>query len=115
MRDEFITKTVDWLNRKVAPEGLTVDADTRLFDAGVVDSLGVLRLIAWTERAIGRRIPDREVRMDRFSSVRVIAENFVLHGFAAERACGAERTSGAERGCAAERACARCVLGRRAA
>ena len=109
MRDEFITKTVDWLNRRVAPEGVTVDADTPLFDAGVVDSLGILRLIAWTERAIGRRIGDREVRMDRFASVRVIADNFVIRGFAAER------TSGAERGCAAERACARCGGARRAA
>ena len=77
MRDEFITRTVEWLNRRVAPDGVIVDADTRLFDAGVVDSLGILRLIAWTERAIGRRIADREIRMDRFATVRSIAENFV--------------------------------------
>ena len=77
MGEDFIARTVEWLNRRVAPEGVTVDADTPLFDAGVVDSLGILRLIAWTERAIGRRIDDREVRMDRFASVRLIAENFV--------------------------------------
>lgn len=105
MHEEFIRSTVEWLNRRVAPEGVTVDADTRLFDAGVVDSLGILRLIAWTERAIGRRIPDREVRMDRFASVRVIADNFV----------GPARTSGEKRGCGGKGDCARCALRRRAA
>ena len=93
-RDTFILETVDWLNRRVAPEGVTVDADTRLFETGVVDSLGILRLIAWTERALGRRIEDREIRMDRFASVRVIAQSFVEGGSA----------SG---GCA-KPACARC-------
>ena len=123
MHDEFIARTVDWLNRRVAPEGVTVDADTRLFDAGVVDSLGILRLIAWTERAIGRRIADREVRMDRFVSVRAIAESFVTtardagaeRGPGAERACGARRGCNAERAPGAEPACARCGLRRRAA
>ena len=128
MREQFMDRTVEWLNRRVAPEGVTVDADTRLFDAGVIDSLGVLRLIAWTERAIGRRIDDREVRMDRFASVRAMAEAFVTarssgaeqaagaeRGCIAERGCVAERACVAERGCVAERACARCGLRRRAA
>ena len=82
-RDLFIERTVDWLNRRVAPEGVTVDVDTRLFDTGIVDSLGILRLIAWTEQAIGRVIPDREIRMDRFGSVRDIADSFL----AAQSAC----------------------------
>lgn len=96
-RQAFIAATVDWLNRRVAPDGVTVDAETRLFERGIVDSLGILRLIAWTERSIGRRIPDREIRMDRFGSVAAIAENFVgrsAGGFAATDA--------------AKRACARC-------
>jgi acyl carrier protein len=97
-REAFIIQTVDWLNRRVAPASVTVDADTRLFDAGIVDSLGILRLIAWTERAIGRQIQDREVRMDRFGSVRDIAGHFV-EGFAegfAERRCATERRSASE-------------------
>ena len=76
-REIFIRDMTDWLNRRVAPAGVTVDADTRLFDHGVVDSLGILRLIAWTERAIGRRIADREIRMDRFGSVTDIANAFL--------------------------------------
>ena len=95
-RDTFILKTVDWLNRRVAPEGVTVDADTPLFECGIIDSLGVLRLIAWTEQALGRRIEDREIRMDRFGSVRAIAANFVESRIAAGGRCAAS-------------ACARCV------
>ena len=83
-RETFIIETIDWLNRRVAPEGVTVDVDTPLFECGIVSSLGILRLIAWTEKAIGREIPDREIRMDRFATVRLIAENFV-HDFVAER------------------------------
>lgn len=102
----FIQATVDWLNRRVVRDGTIVDADTRLFETGVVDSLAILRLIAWTESLTGRRIDDREIRMDRFASVRLIAESF------AESALGAER--GAERGCAAERcaACGSCARAR---
>lgn len=121
-REAFIIETVDWLNRRVAPEGVTVDADTPLFEEGVVSSLGILRLIAWTEKAIGREIQDREIRMDRFHTVRVIADHFLtVRDFVAERDSVAERLP-AERGCAAERfadgragctACGRCA--RRAA
>ena len=105
-REIFIEQTVEWLNRRVARDGVTVDADTRLFEQGIVDSLGILRLIAWTEKATGRRIPDREIRMDRFGCVRSIADNY-LRDFVAERGVAAERLT-AERGFAAERACARC-------
>ena len=101
-RDTFIAQTVDWLNRRVVPEGVTVDADTRLFDAGVIDSLSVLKLIAWTERTVDRVIPDREIRMDRFGSVRDMASHFVQPAVAAKAAT-----------CASCTACGRCA--RRAA
>ncbi len=92
-REAFIALTIDWLGRRVAPAGVEIDADTPLFERGLVDSLGILRLLAWTERAIGRRIPDREIRMDRFGSVRAIADNFLAATprpavAACERACG---------------------------
>ena len=115
-RESFIIETVAWLNRRVAPEGISVDADTQLFECGVVSSLGILRLIAWTEKAIGREIEDREIRMDRFGSVRAIAENFVQERdvvagrLAAGRGCAAERFAEGRSACPA---CSRC--GRRAA
>ena len=36
----------------------------------------ILQLIAWTERAIGREIPDVEIRTDNFASAARIAELF---------------------------------------
>ena len=37
----------------------------------------ILELIAYTERAIGRMIPDNLIRMDNFSSIARIAEVFL--------------------------------------
>ena len=112
-REIFIDRMVDWLNRRVAPEGVTIDAETPLFESGIIDSLGILRLIAWTEVAIGREIGDREVRMDRFGSVLNIADAFVggvAEESPAERGCAAERRFAPEGGPGAERGvgCSRC-------
>jgi acyl carrier protein len=74
--DVFVARTVDWINRALVPAGVTVDADTPLFASGLIDSLRVLRLIAWTEHETGRRIPDLQIRMDNFRTVRRIAEVF---------------------------------------
>ncbi len=75
-RDAFVARTVDWINRTIAPAGVVVDADTLLFETGLVTSIGILKLIAWTEHATGQRIPDASVRMDNFSTVRRIAAVF---------------------------------------
>ena len=42
-----------------------------------MDSIKVLELIAYTERAIGEVIPDSRIRMDNFRTVGRIAEVFV--------------------------------------
>jgi acyl carrier protein len=67
---------VEWINRTLVPEGVTVDADTPLFASGLIDSIRILRLIAWTEHALDLRIPDSRIRMDYFRTVRTIAETF---------------------------------------
>ena len=77
-RETFVTLTVDWINRTLVPAGVTVDADTPLFATGVINSIRILKLIAWTEHATGRRIPDRAIRMDNFRTVRRIADVFCV-------------------------------------
>jgi acyl carrier protein len=72
----FIDRTVDWINRTLVPPGVTVDADTPLFANGLINSVRILKLIAWTEHALGIRIPDARIRMDHFRTVRRIAETF---------------------------------------
>jgi len=82
-REAFTTGMVHWLNARVAPAGVTITADTPLFVRGLMDSIRVLELIAYTERAIGSTIPDSRMRMDNFHTVARIADVFL------EKATGA--------------------------
>ena len=76
----FVQKMVDWLNAKLAPPGVTVEADTQLFQTGIINPLRILDLIAWTERATGQPISDREIRMENFCTVARIADVFAARG-----------------------------------
>ena len=76
-RDRFRDEMLAWLNAKLAPPGVRLAASTELFASGAIDSIKVLELIAFTERAIGRPVPDRAIRLDNFRSVDRIAIVFV--------------------------------------
>jgi acyl carrier protein len=76
-RATFVRETTAWINRRLVPAGVTIDERTPLFEDGLIDSLRILLLIAWTEKMIGRRIADEHIRMDRFRDVRTIADTFV--------------------------------------
>lgn len=76
-QEEFAREMVAWLNDEIAPQGVRVDADTPLFATRLLDSLKVLELIAFTEQAIGRAIPDSHIRMDNFQTVARIAAVFL--------------------------------------
>lgn len=76
-RDRFVGETVAWINRRLAPPGTRVDPATPLFEGGLIDSIQILRLIAWTEAALGRRIPDEMIRMEHFRDVTTIAATFI--------------------------------------
>lgn len=75
-RERFVTDMVVWLNDRLATE-IGISADTPLFARGLMDSIRVLELIAYTEVAIGSVIPDMRIRMDNFRTVGRIAEVFV--------------------------------------
>lgn len=76
-RVRFVAEMLVWIRARLAPPGVAVHADTPLFAEGIVSSIKVLELIAWTEREIGRVIEDREIRLDNFRTVQRIAEVFV--------------------------------------
>ena len=79
-RARFETAMVKWLNSRFASRGIVITADTPLFSRGVIDSLGILELIAWTEVNTGRVVPDESIRMDNFGTVARIAQTFVHEG-----------------------------------
>lgn len=54
--------------RKMA---LTDDAD--LLSAGIVDSLGILRLVAFMEERFGVKVPDEDVVFENFQSIKAMA------------------------------------------
>ena len=76
-RAAFVADMVAWIARRLVPAGAAITSDTPLFAGGLINSIRILELIAWTERAIGRVIPDTQIRMDNFRSVRRIADVFV--------------------------------------
>ncbi|HVF40833.1 MAG TPA: phosphopantetheine-binding protein [Gemmatimonadaceae bacterium] len=75
----FVDQMVRWVNARFLPEK-PIDADTRLFEHRLIDSIRVLELIAYTEDAIGAMIPDSRIRMDNFRTVRRISEVFLQEG-----------------------------------
>ena len=76
-RESFREGMLAWLNARLAPPGVVITGATELFASGVINSIKVLELIAFTERAIGRQIPDRMIRLDNFRSVDRIASVFI--------------------------------------
>jgi acyl carrier protein len=77
----FLRDLLAWLNGRFAPDRPPILADTALFAGGLIDSLRVLDLIAWTERAIGHEIPDAAIRVDNFATPARIAELFAGERF----------------------------------
>jgi acyl carrier protein len=73
----FETRLLEFVRDELlATSGRPVDEETYLFDDGLVDSLKILQLIAFVEIETGQTIPDRDVVMANFRTVRAIARRF---------------------------------------
>lgn len=60
----------------LAERPVEIDGDTHLFADGLIDSLKIVQLIAFLELQTGREIPDTEVVMKHFRTVRTMASRF---------------------------------------
>jgi acyl carrier protein len=70
-------KLLNYINRELLTDPMRrAVPDTLLFEDGWIDSLKILKLIAYIELMIGRNIPDEEIVMRNFRSVTVIVEHF---------------------------------------
>ena len=54
-----------------------MSAETALFEEGLINSIKILDLMAFVEKSIGVKIPDKLVVMKHFRSPRAITETFV--------------------------------------
>ncbi|MFW6175281.1 MAG: acyl carrier protein [Acidobacteriota bacterium] len=73
--DEAADRIEAFLRRefRVAPEDPPFGRDTHLFEAGFVDSTGVIELVAFLESAFGVDIPDEDLFSEAFTTVNGIS------------------------------------------
>lgn len=72
---QFINEVLPEIHSRL-PAKPNVDEETLLFDSGLIDSLAILHLIAFVERATGQPIPPRKVVMKHFRTIAAICESF---------------------------------------
>jgi acyl carrier protein len=66
-----------YINRELLTDpARRAEPDTLLFEDGWIDSLKILKLIAYVELMIGRNIPDEEIVMKNFRTVTTIVQHF---------------------------------------
>jgi acyl carrier protein len=51
-----------------------LDDDLDLLSAGVIDSLGILRMVSFMEERFGVKVPDEDVVFENFQSIRAMAD-----------------------------------------
>jgi len=73
---EFEKQLAHFINVTLLGGGTAVDRDTRLFEDGYMNSLRILDLIAVVEKTLGRRVPDRSVRLSNFRTIATIVQAF---------------------------------------
>ena len=76
---EFERQLAHFINGTLLGGSAVVERDTRLFEDGYMNSLRILDLIAAVEKMLGRRIPDRAVRLSNFRTIATIAQAFHPH------------------------------------
>jgi len=75
--DTFESRLLAFIRESLLPQSaVKLDEETYLFEDGLVDSLKILRMIAFVEQETGRAVEDRDIVMANFRSVRAIARRF---------------------------------------
>lgn len=69
-----IDALLKFVGAELVSRNTVVQADDELLLSGLVDSLGVVRLIAHIEEVLGVKVPPEEVTLENFQTVRAIAE-----------------------------------------
>ena len=82
-----VLATIDRFVREellVRRPGTALTADTNLIEAGIVDSVGVFRVVGYLEDTFGFAVPPEALRPQNFGSIRAIAD-YVGHRSHADR------------------------------
>jgi acyl carrier protein len=73
--DETVRAVERILRGGFIDKGAVLDPDASLFDSGVIDSMGLIRLLACIEKDLGVSIPMSEIVIENFDSVNRIADS----------------------------------------
>lgn len=81
-RDAFTRALIDFISGPLCAgrarlcQPVQIDAFTPLFESGIVDSLGIIDLLAFVEAATGTPVPMRKIDMQYFGTVDRLASTF---------------------------------------
>ncbi len=75
--NDIETQVLDFI-REERPD-LTIDADTELMEAGVLDSISLIKSIQFMEQTFGLTIPDTDIDPAIFATPRSIAAYIARH------------------------------------
>lgn len=59
---------------------ISLKDDEDLLSAGILDSLSILKIVAFVEERFNFSVPDEDVVFDNFSSINALAEYVQQHG-----------------------------------
>jgi acyl carrier protein len=59
---------------------VSLEAEQDLLSDGILDSLGILRVVAFIEQKLGVKVPDEDVVFENFNSIRAMATYVAQHG-----------------------------------
>jgi acyl carrier protein len=74
--NDFNAKIKEFIMTEVSPELnlKELDDDQPLIDAGIVDSLGVLKILAFMDESFGIDLSSEEIKLENFKTVRSICQ-----------------------------------------
>ena len=81
---EYETALTNFIRQELLHgRAVKLDSDEDLLNAGIIDSLGILRMVAFMEERFGVRVPDEDVVFENFQSVRAMTRYVAEHRQAA--------------------------------
>ena len=68
------TELATFIRQNLVRDGQTVGPDDSLIDSGIVNSMGLIRIVNFIEQQTGVRIPDTMITPDNFETIGAIEQ-----------------------------------------
>jgi acyl carrier protein len=72
---DYTNRLTDFIKQELLHgRAVKLDPEMDLLSAGVIDSLGILRMVAFMEEQFGVKVADEDVVFENFQNIRVMAD-----------------------------------------